>query len=64
MTKPFLTAALEAAHAAGKILLEEFARPPHITYKGDVDLVTQADRRSEQCIVSLLQQRFPSHAIA
>lgn len=64
MTNQYLSAAVETAQEAGKILLEEFARPPHITYKGDVDIVTQADRRSEQCIVSRLEKYFPGHAIA
>jgi myo-inositol-1(or 4)-monophosphatase len=63
MTNQYLSVALEAAHEAGKILLEEFARPPHITYKGDVDLVTQADRRSEKCIVARLEKYFPGHAV-
>ena len=64
MTNQYLSVALEAAHEAGKILLEEFARPADITYKGEADLVTQADRRSEQCIVARLQKYFPGHAIA
>jgi myo-inositol-1(or 4)-monophosphatase len=64
MTNQYLSAAVETAQEAGKILLEEFARPPHITYKGDVDIVTQADRRSEQCIVARLEKYFPGHAIA
>ncbi len=33
-------------------------------YKGDVDLVTQADKRSEAAIVKRLTQYFPEHAIA
>jgi myo-inositol-1(or 4)-monophosphatase len=34
-----------------------------ISYKGEVDLVTQADKRSEEAIVSRLHGRFPRHAI-
>ena len=52
--KSFLNVAIETALEAGKILREEFARPPEIKYKGDVDLVTQADKRSEQAIVDRL----------
>src|SRR5205823_4575053 len=59
----FLDVAVEAALAAGEILVAEFARPLQISYKGDVDLVTQADKRSEQAIVNCLRKRFPSHAI-
>jgi myo-inositol-1(or 4)-monophosphatase len=63
MTKSFLEVAVEAALEAGRILAEEFQRPADITYKGDVDLVTQADRRSEQAIVARLRSVFPKHAI-
>lgn len=64
MIKTFLEAAVEIAQEAGNVLREEIERPPTIAYKGDFDLVTQADRRSEQIIVSRLQQRFPHHAVA
>lgn len=56
--------AVEIAREAGGILLEELPRPTQITYKGDVDLVTQADKRSENCIVERLTKYFPDHAIA
>jgi myo-inositol-1(or 4)-monophosphatase len=54
MANEYLNAAIETALEAGKILREEYALPPDIRYKGDVDLVTQADRRSEQAIVERL----------
>lgn len=60
---PFLEVAIEAAREAGSILLADFDRPRKITYKGDVDLVTEADRRSEQAIVARLRSHFPKHAI-
>jgi len=63
MQKNYLEAAVEIAQHAGKILREEFERPAQITYKGDVDLVTQADRRSESAIVERLRKYFPEHAI-
>ena len=64
MIKTYLEAAVEIAQEAGKVLREEMERPPTIAYKGDFDLVTQADRRSEQVIVRRLQERFPQHAVA
>jgi myo-inositol-1(or 4)-monophosphatase len=60
---PFLEVAIEAAREAGGILMKEFARPVSISYKGEVDIVTQADRRSEQAIVTRLRMHFPQHAI-
>src|SRR5579863_4183022 len=62
--RQFLEAAIETALEAGKILREEYALAPDIRYKGDVDLVTQADRRSEQAIVQRLGKYFPEHTIA
>jgi myo-inositol-1(or 4)-monophosphatase len=59
----FLDVATEAALEAGGILTAEFARPVDISYKGEVDIVTQADRRSEQAIVTHLRARFPEHSI-
>lgn len=60
----YLEVAVESARHAGKILCEEFERPLQISYKGEVDLVTQADRRSEAAIVERLTKYFPEHAIA
>jgi myo-inositol-1(or 4)-monophosphatase len=62
--KQFLKVAVEIALEAGQILSEEYALPPDIHYKGDVDLVTQADKRSEQAIVTRLTKHFPEHSIA
>src|SRR5260370_616300 len=59
----FVEVAIEAAREAGGILMTEFDRPVKISYKGEVDIVTQADRRSEQAIVTRLRTRFPKHAI-
>jgi myo-inositol-1(or 4)-monophosphatase len=65
MPKNYLEAAVEIAHEAGKVLIEELSRPLDIRYKGDeVDLVTQADKRSEQLIVARLNKYFPDHAVA
>src|SRR5712675_2822546 len=64
MTTNYLDAAIETALQAGKILREEYALPPDIRYKGDVDLVTQADKRSETAIVTRLSGLFPDHTIA
>ena len=65
MPEKYLDAAIEIAQEAGHILLEELSQPLDISYKGDeVDLVTQADRRSEQAIVARLTKYFPDHAVA
>jgi myo-inositol-1(or 4)-monophosphatase len=60
---PYLEIAVEAAREAGDIVLAEFDHPVSISYKGEVDIVTQADRRSEQAIVTRLRTHFPKHSI-
>jgi myo-inositol-1(or 4)-monophosphatase len=65
MPGSYLEAAVEIAQEAGKILIEELSRPLQLAYKGDeVDLVTQADKRSEKYIVERLTNYFPDQAIA
>jgi len=61
--KSFLEAAVETARAAGDVLLAEFAKPQKIGYKGEADLVTEADRRAEEAIVTRLRNHFPKHAV-
>jgi myo-inositol-1(or 4)-monophosphatase len=63
MGNQFLEAAVETALEAGGILLSEFDHPAKISYKGEVDLVTQADQRSEEAIVGRLRTYFPQHSI-
>jgi len=59
----FLAIAVEAAREASGILLAEYAKPAEISYKSDVDIVTQADRRSETAVVAKLRSHFPKHTI-
>jgi myo-inositol-1(or 4)-monophosphatase len=59
----FLEVAVEAAREAGEILIAEHSRPQTISYKGDVDIVTETDKKSEAAIVSRLRTHFPKHAI-
>src|ERR1700758_903355 len=63
MGDQFLEVAVETAIEAGSILVSEFDHPAKISYKGEVDLVTQADRRSEEAIVGRLRTYFPQHSI-
>jgi len=51
------------AREAGKLLMGYFARHVTIEYKGEVDLVTEADRASEKLIVERLRARWPEHGI-
>jgi myo-inositol-1(or 4)-monophosphatase len=51
------------AQEAGARLREFFAAGVETEYKGDVDLVTVADRASEKLIRERLAQAFPEHGI-
>lgn len=57
----YLDAAIEIAREAGQVLLSH--RGVGFELKGAYDLVTAADRASEQLIVERLKQRFPQHGI-
>ena len=58
-----LQVALEIASQAGALLVDEFRKRPQIEYKGGADIVTAADRRSEELIVERLHTYFPGHGI-
>lgn len=51
------------AREAGGLLMEYFRQRVKIEYKGDVDLVTVADRKSEALILERIRREFPSHDV-
>ncbi len=51
------------AREGGTLLMSYFARHIGFEYKGDVDLVTEADRASEKLIVERLRARWPEHGV-
>jgi myo-inositol-1(or 4)-monophosphatase len=51
------------AREAGALLREFYRRGVRTEYKGDVDLVTEADRASEKLIVSRLRETLPEHGV-
>lgn len=59
----FLQRALEIAEEAGTLLLTYFARGLGYELKSEFDLITEADRRSEELIVERLQGSYPNHSI-
>lgn len=56
----YLTPMRELAREAGGLLLSYFGKVD-VEYKGDVDLVTEADRRSEKLIVNHIRKLWPEH---
>ncbi len=59
----FVPAMAEIAREAGALLLPYFEQRIKFEYKGDVDLVTEADRKSEALILSRIRARWPDHDV-
>jgi myo-inositol-1(or 4)-monophosphatase len=58
-----LKTTLTIAREAGDVLLEGWQHGSRVSYKGEVDLVTDYDMRAEALIVTALRQAFPDHNI-
>lgn len=59
----FIADISEIAQEAGSLLMGYFHRRVNIEYKGDADLVTEADRNSEELIRKRIRERWPSHDV-
>ncbi len=62
-THDFLPGMTEIAREAGALLMEFFRQRVTVEYKGEADLVTVADRKSELLIRERLHERWPSFDI-
>jgi len=62
-TAGFAKTAEAIAREAGGLLREFYHRGVRTEYKGDVDLVTEADRASEKLIVARLHEALPEHGV-
>ncbi|HZR47836.1 MAG TPA: inositol monophosphatase family protein [Candidatus Manganitrophaceae bacterium] len=60
---PFRKIALQASEKAGRILRRGLQGKIEISYKGDLNLVTNIDTGSEKAIVALIGRHFPNHQI-
>jgi len=56
-------AAIEFAYDAGRLLRERAGRPREVEFKGEIDLVTEADKAAERLIADGIAARFPGHAL-
>jgi myo-inositol-1(or 4)-monophosphatase len=59
----FQAVAESIAREAGALLREFYRTGVRAEYKGDVDIVTVADRASEKLIVSRLKEQLPDHGV-
>ena len=53
----------EIAREAGALLMDYFRQNVKVEYKGEADLVTVADRKSEALIRERIAQHWPTHDI-
>jgi len=59
----FLLPMESIAHEAGALLMDYFDKHIKIEYKGDADLVTAADRKSEALIRERIHRLWPDHDV-
>jgi myo-inositol-1(or 4)-monophosphatase len=59
----FRKVATDIALKAGHLLKELLRKEKRIGFKGEIDLVTQADLQSEELILAELSRNFPNHDI-
>jgi myo-inositol-1(or 4)-monophosphatase len=59
----FVSGMSEVAREAGALLMGYFQQHVKIEYKGDVDLVTIADRKSEALILERIRAKWPTHDV-
>ena len=59
----FVPRMAEIAREAGALLREFFHRRVKIEYKGEADLVTEADRSSEKLILERIRSQWPDHEV-
>ncbi len=59
----FQAVAREAALTAGALLRDNVNGVREISFKGEINLVTEMDRRSERTVVAILRSSYPDHGI-
>src|SRR5512135_428713 len=60
---PTLTDLTSLARQSGDILRRAFGQHLRVDHKGLIDLVSEADRQSEQFLLGHLREHFPGHRI-
>ena len=57
------TAALDAARKAGLFLKKSLGKVRRVSYKGDINLVTDVDEKAEAIIIGIIRKQFPGDSI-
>lgn len=58
-----LRVAVQAARAAGRIMLRHYGKRPRVRYKPGYDMVTAVDLQCERAVLIIIRKHFPTHAI-
>ena len=59
----YLQVAVRACRAAGRIQMSTFGTAPPVEHKGEIDIVTAVDRRSEEAILAIVSRACPGHGV-
>lgn len=60
---PTLTELEDLARSAGEILRRGFREQHQISYKSEIDLVTEIDHESEDYLLGQIEKKFPDHQV-
>ncbi len=63
LVKEYYIFAIEIAEKAGEILLDLYPKIHEIRYKGSINLVTEADVKSENLLKQAIKEKYPAHTI-
>jgi len=61
LKKKFKKIAINAALRAGSYIKKNIGKVTDVSYKSDINVVTNVDKRSEEIIINILRGHFPSH---
>ncbi|MCW1308535.1 MAG: inositol monophosphatase family protein, partial [Candidatus Nanoarchaeia archaeon] len=59
----YIRTAIKAAKESGRVLMHYFGRIEGFNYKKMGDLVSKADKQSENKIIQIIEENFPEHSI-
>ncbi|KAL0300879.1 UNVERIFIED_CONTAM: putative MO25-like protein [Sesamum radiatum] len=59
----FLARAVDAAKSAGELIRSAFYQTKRVEHKGEVDLVTETDKKCEEVIFDFLKLQYPDHKL-
>ena len=59
----FKKVAIDAALKAGSYIIKKVGKVKNVRYKGDINIVTEVDKKAESIVVNTIKDKFPCHNI-